>query len=117
SAAFSHNSKYSGDEAVGNKGDTGIIASKSKAIVKLSPSAEPVRFACNLHSWMNATVWVFDHPYAAVTDEDGRFILKHVPTGVELGFYAWHEDIGDFGRTQLTLKKGQSLRRDLTVKK
>lgn len=40
---------------------------------------------CSIHGWMRMNVMVFDHPYFAVTDEDGAFELKNVPAGeVEL---------------------------------
>jgi plastocyanin len=42
------------------------------------------------HTWMNGWIYVFDHPYYAVTDEHGAFSIKDVPAGdytVEL----WHE--------------------------
>ena len=47
---------------------------------------------CNIHPWMKAYVWVFDHPYFAVTDEDGNFEIKNAPvmTG-KLRLVAWQE--------------------------
>jgi hypothetical protein len=42
------------------------------------------------HTWMNGWIYVFDHPFFAVTDEEGAFTIKDVPPGdytVEL----WHE--------------------------
>jgi hypothetical protein len=41
----------------------------------------PVRFKCDLHPWNYAYVGVFAHPYFAVTDEGGRFIVRGVPPG------------------------------------
>ena len=42
----------------------------------------PVRFLCNVHNWMYAYVGVFDHPYFAVTDKDGKFKLPaDLPAG------------------------------------
>ncbi len=38
-----------------------------------------VPFKCDVHGWMNAYVGVLDHPYFAVTDEDGKFELKDLP--------------------------------------
>ena len=50
-----------------------------------------VRLQCDAgHSWMNAWLYVFEHPYFAVSGADGKFELKDVPAGhytVEL----WHE--------------------------
>jgi plastocyanin len=38
-------------------------------------------FKCDVHNWMYAWVSVFDHPYFAVTDKDGKFTIKDVPDG------------------------------------
>ena len=46
---------------------------------------------CNAgHVWMNAEMLVVNHPYYAVTDEDGNFKLTNVPPG-EYEIEAWHE--------------------------
>jgi plastocyanin len=36
---------------------------------------------CNVHRWMRALIGVTDHPYFAVTKEDGSFEIKNVPPG------------------------------------
>lgn len=41
----------------------------------------PVRFRCDVHLWNYAYVGVFEHPYFAVTDEQGRFTVRGVPAG------------------------------------
>ena len=40
-----------------------------------------VPFKCDVHGWMNAYVGVLDHPYFAVTDDDGKFELKDAAAG------------------------------------
>jgi len=40
-----------------------------------------VNVFCDIHSYMYATILVFDHPYFAVPDEDGNFTLPNVPEG------------------------------------
>jgi hypothetical protein len=50
-----------------------------------------VDLRCNAgHVWMNAEMLVVSHPYYAVTDEDGNFMLTNVPPG-EYEIEAWHE--------------------------
>jgi hypothetical protein len=44
----------------------------------------PVQVSCNIHPWMKGYIRVFDHPYFAVTDEDGNFEIKNAPAG------KWH---------------------------
>ncbi len=53
-----------------------------------------VKVFCDIHSQMSATVMVFDHPWFAVPDEDGRFEIADVPTG-DREITAWHERLGD----------------------
>lgn len=36
---------------------------------------------CDLHPWMKGFIMVFDHPFFAVTAEDGSFEIKGVPAG------------------------------------
>jgi hypothetical protein len=49
--------------------------------------------SANGHEWMNAYIAVLPHPWAALTDENGHFVLHNVPTGTEK-IYAWHEVLG-----------------------
>jgi plastocyanin len=53
--------------------------------------AIPLR--CNVHPWMKSFVFVFSHPYYAVTGRDGQFELKNLPPGTyTIG--AWQEKLG-----------------------
>ena len=40
-----------------------------------------VKFQCDVHNWMFAWVSVFDHPYFAVSDSNGKYTIKNVPDG------------------------------------
>lgn len=42
---------------------------------------QPVRLGCDIHPWMSAWVFVFDHPFFAVTDERGNFRISNLPYG------------------------------------
>ncbi len=46
---------------------------------------------CNVHPWMRAFVFVFDHPYYAVTSKTGTFALDGLPPGTYT-IEAWHEN-------------------------
>jgi plastocyanin len=49
--------------------------------------------ACNIHPWMRADLFVFAHPYFAVTPKTGDFELKNLPPGTYT-IEAWHERFG-----------------------
>jgi len=49
---------------------------------------------CDAHGWMQAWVVVQDHPYYAVTDENGNYTLADVPPG-EYELKVWHEKLGE----------------------
>jgi hypothetical protein len=50
-----------------------------------------VDIKCNAgHVWMNAEALVVPHPYYAVTDTQGNFILTNIPAG-NYEVEAWHE--------------------------
>lgn len=36
---------------------------------------------CDVHPWMSAFVTVIDHPFYAVTEEDGKFSIEGLPAG------------------------------------
>jgi uncharacterized protein (DUF2141 family) len=49
---------------------------------------------CDFHPWMEAYLFVMDHPYFAVTDEMGQFKIVGLPAG-EYTLAAWHEELGE----------------------
>ena len=65
---------------------------KSKGVTFDKPGL--VRVFCDIHSHMSATVLVFNHPWFAVPDDEGRFQLPAVPSG-DREITAWHERLGD----------------------
>jgi hypothetical protein len=48
-----------------------------------------LRLQCDVHVHMNAWFAAFDHPYFAVTDEQGRFEIRDIPPGAYT-LIAWH---------------------------
>jgi plastocyanin len=50
-------------------------------VLHADPKQRPIRIGCDLHRWMSAWIYVFDHPYFAVTDEFGKFEIRDVPPG------------------------------------
>lgn len=59
----------------------------------------PINVECSIHPWMKAYVWVFAHPYFAVTDEEGNFEIKNVPVlAGKLRLVAWQDNGFSGGR-------------------
>jgi len=58
--------------------------------------AIPVK--CNVHPWMKSYIFVFKHPYFAVTTKDGKFDLKGLPPGTYT-IEAWQEKYGPVDQT------------------
>ncbi|MBI4355618.1 MAG: carboxypeptidase regulatory-like domain-containing protein [Candidatus Omnitrophica bacterium] len=52
-----------------------------------------VKVKCNVHPWMHAYVGVVNHPFYAVTGEEGTFTLAGLPAGTYT-IEAWHETLG-----------------------
>ena len=57
------------------------------------PETLPTRVDCSIHAWMKAYLIISDHPYVAVSDADGNFEIKNLPSG-EWKFRFWHERPG-----------------------
>lgn len=51
----------------------------------------------NGHNWMAAYIAVMPHPWAALTDNEGKFILRGVPAGNHK-LYVWQEALGTLAR-------------------
>jgi len=65
-----------------------------------------------VHPWMIAWVAVFNHPFFAVTGEDGTFKLQNVPPGKYI-LEAWHETFGTL-QTGVELTPGETKTVDFT---
>lgn len=89
SAKITHNTKWGGD-AMKNKGGNPTLAPGESVTLPVNP-VDKIQIQCNIHSWMGAHAFVFDHPFHAVTKLDGSFEIKNVPTGVPLAVIAWHD--------------------------
>jgi plastocyanin len=53
-----------------------------------------VKVFCHFHSHMTAMVRVFDHPYFAVPDHEGRFSIAGLAPA-HYDVVAWHERVGE----------------------
>jgi len=53
-----------------------------------------IKVYCHIHSHMNASIMVFDHPFFTIPRGDGTFTIDDVPPGT-YKVSAWHERIGE----------------------
>jgi hypothetical protein len=84
-----------------------------------SAESLPSPVSCGIHPWMKSWILVQDHPFFAVSDENGKFTIKNVPAGKHT-FRFWQEKAGYVrgvsvgsaktdprrGTIELTVKKG-----------
>jgi len=78
-----HNRQWSNSQPAGS--------APLKSVFARPEFAMPV--LCNVHPWMRALVFVFDHPYFAITPKTGAFELTDLPPGTYT-IEAWHENLG-----------------------
>lgn len=57
------------------------------------PETSPVPVSCSIHPWMQGYLVIKDHPYVAVSNKDGEFEIKNLPSG-KLTFVFWQEKSG-----------------------
>ncbi|HAW29796.1 MAG TPA: hypothetical protein DCY03_17010 [Planctomycetaceae bacterium] len=69
----------------------------------------PMQVKCDIHPWMTAYWLVLDHPYAVVSDKDGKFTIENLPAGRNT-FYLWQEKTGYLDRKfTVNIKPGETI--------
>ena len=79
-----------------NNGEFNVAIAKEsdwKMPQELTAEASAISFRCTIHPWMSGWVKIFDHPYYAVTDDDGKFEIKNAPVG-NFRIVYWQEEVG-----------------------
>ena len=79
---------------------------------------DPFYMKCDVHPWMKAWIMVSDHPYFAVTDENGYFKIDDIPEGTyEVGF--WQEKLSNLPKKKYIIPSNSSevvISKDTTTK-
>ncbi len=70
-----------------------------------------IRVTSNAHNWMRGYIFIFDHPYAAITDEKGTFVINDLAPG-EYILKAWHEGFG-FQKKRIKISSDKGLEVEL----
>jgi hypothetical protein len=109
SKAIAHNTNFKMSRGGGNN----ITLQPGETLIgKEINKPDEVAVQCDIHTWMRAYIRNFDHPFATVTDDDGNFEIKNVPTGVPVQLVIFHEvaEYGENGRKgkTVTLKDGEN---------
>ena len=69
----------------------------------------PFKASCDYHPWITGYWLIVDHPYAVLTDNDGKFQIDQLPVG-EYTFRIWHERPGAIEKTfNITVTAGDTL--------
>jgi hypothetical protein len=108
SAPVPHNVKWQGVRPT-QSGNQTVAPGKQHVIDDLKASPFALKLECNIHRWMSANAYVFNHPYFAVTDEDGKFEIKNAPAG-DYRLMVWQEGLGWKNRDgdPITIKAGKN---------
>jgi hypothetical protein len=61
---------------------------------------------CDTHAWMRGYIYVFDHPFFALTNELGAFSIPNIAGGKYI-LKAWHEDAGTLVKEILVPEEGE----------
>lgn len=115
---ISHNTRTEGTAAQFNQAikpnERNGVSFKYKAVLRPLPS----KVKCDFHTWMTAYHLPLDHPWGAVTDENGKFSIKDLPPGKH-EFTFWHEAKGylgpNQGKREIEVKAGQKTEFKLSV--
>lgn len=69
---------------------------------------DPISVVCDIHPWMRGYHLPVDHPFAALSAEDGTFEIKDLPAGKH-EFKVWHEAGGLIEKALVvTIKPGDN---------
>lgn len=93
SAPVPHNINWAGNPIKNPGGNVIIPAGGAHKIAGLKADRLPLQLSCNIHPWMKGRLAVLDHPYFAVTDENGKFEIPLAPAG-EYRLKVYHESVG-----------------------
>ena len=113
SDAATHNVQTSGQIATFNVNTPGG-GSHTFKFDKAGGTRQPATIGCVFHSAMRAHVFVFDHPWYALTPVNGRFQLTGIPPG-DYDLELVHPAGELHHRQRVTVKPGETLRIDISL--
>ncbi len=98
-----------------DKFNEAMPGARKKITKKFNTPEIMVRIKCDVHPWMGARIGVVDHPFYAVTAEDGSYEIKGLPVGTYT-IEVWHEKLPAKTAT-VTVKGDETVTSDFTLKR
>ena len=75
-----------------------------------------MEITCDSHPWMHGFIQILEHPYGAVSNEKGDFVIKDIPAGTYT-IEAWHEALGKVKVATVKVESGQTTKIKVEYKK
>lgn len=72
------------------------------------------KIQCEVHPWMTAYIVVTDHPYHAVTDSYGEYLINDIPAG-SYRLKVWHESLATEEKP-VEAKAGATIKMDFVLR-
>jgi hypothetical protein len=93
SSPIAHNFHWTGHPLKNPGGNSIIPAGGQLKVEGLVADRLPVKMSCDIHPWMSGWIRIFNHPYYALTDADGKFHIDNAPAG-PCRLVMWQESKG-----------------------
>ena len=82
-----------------------VVKSKTTTFDKVE---DPFYIKCDVHPWMKTWVGVFDHPFFAVTDENGNYKIENIPPGTYKVVF-WQEKLSNLSKKFIKVSNSVSI--------
>lgn len=74
--------------------------------------SHPVRLSCDIHPWMSAWIFVFEHSHFAVSDGKGKFRISNLVAG-DYQLVVRQPDVGYLRRIDVSIESGKAHKLEL----
>lgn len=82
--------------------------------VKMSKDRRIFTMQCGFHAYMESWALVVDHPYYAITDQEGKFEIGDIPPGTYQATI-WHPYLHESYKQTITVKPNELVTAEFTV--